>query len=113
EQPDNLQAALLLAESDRERGQLGTARQVVTRAIAAYTGRRSPQIAQAHALLGRLHLEDDELLEAYEALTRAFEMDKTHAETALLLGLLALDLDQLSVANRTLRTVIMMKTSEA
>lgn len=112
EQPGNLQAALLLAESDRARGQRAPAREVLGRAIGASPGRRSPELARAYALLGRLHLEDDELAEAYEALTRAFEMNKTESEIALLLGLLAFDLDQLSVANRTLRTVIMMKTSE-
>jgi tetratricopeptide (TPR) repeat protein len=68
--------------------------------------RRGPGLASVLRLTADLHLQQDELSEALPLLLEAHQLDKTDLETALLLGLLAIDLDRLETANLALRAVI-------
>ena len=41
----------------------------------------------------KMHLADDELTDAFDALSRAHRLDKSDSQVSFLLGLVALDLD--------------------
>jgi tetratricopeptide (TPR) repeat protein len=68
--------------------------------------RRTAELSRGHLALAELHLMQDELHEALDALQTAFRLDLKNREAALLLGLLALDLDDPATANRALRAVV-------
>lgn len=57
-------------------------------------------------ILANMHLEADELVEAYEALGQAYKIDRTHPHVALAFGLVAADLDDAATAAGALRTAI-------
>jgi tetratricopeptide (TPR) repeat protein len=68
--------------------------------VQANRGKRSPSIARLHLEAGRAHLMLDDLVEALEALKVALNMDPRSVEIGLLLGLVALDLDDERTAER-------------
>lgn len=73
--------------------------------------RRDKRHARLFRLLGDLHLADDELAEALAPLSQAYQLDKSDGETALLLGLLAYDLDRIELAAVSLRGFLATKES--
>jgi thioredoxin-like negative regulator of GroEL len=68
--------------------------------------RRGKPLARVLRLAADLRLEDDELAEALPLLLEAHQLDKSDVDTALLLGLLAIDLDRLETAASALRVLI-------
>jgi tetratricopeptide (TPR) repeat protein len=56
--------------------------------------------------LAELHLDEDELVEASEALAQAHRMDRSQQHIALLLGLVAADLDDIATASSALRAAV-------
>jgi golgin subfamily B member 1 len=56
--------------------------------------------------LATLHLEQDELHEAFEALSQAHKLERAHPRIALLLGLVASDLDDVATASNVLRAAV-------
>jgi len=56
--------------------------------------------------LAMLHLEQDELTEALEALTQAHKLDRAQPRVALMLGLVAADLDDIAAASSALRSAV-------
>jgi hypothetical protein len=67
----------------------------------------SLQLEIAHA-----HLAGDELFEAFDALKAGFNLDRKNVELALLLGLVALDLDDDKTAERGLLAVISLPATD-
>jgi Tfp pilus assembly protein PilF len=53
------------------------------------------------------YLASDDLFNAFDALLAALESDKSNVEACTLLGLVALDLDQIQVANRAFLAITM------
>jgi tetratricopeptide (TPR) repeat protein len=74
-------------------------------AVERSKGRRSALIASVNLELGKAHLALDELLEALEALKAGFAMDLRSSETAMLLGLVAVDVGDEKTAERALLAV--------
>jgi hypothetical protein len=68
--------------------------------------RRGKGLARVLRMAADLRLERDELVEALALLAEAHQLDKTDLDTALLLGLLAIDLDRLETAASALRVLI-------
>jgi tetratricopeptide (TPR) repeat protein len=58
----------------------------------------------------RLHLGNDDLVDAFDTLCRAHRIDKGDGRVSFLLGLVALDLDRLDVASDALRGFVAMRT---
>lgn len=56
--------------------------------------------------LATLHLEQDELVEAFDALSQAHKLDRAQPRVALLLGLVAADLDDVATASSALRAAV-------
>jgi tetratricopeptide (TPR) repeat protein len=65
----------------------------------------APVLASLQLEIARAHLAADGLVEAWNALKAAFVADARHAEIALLLGLLSLDLEDEKTAERALTVV--------
>jgi hypothetical protein len=94
-------ARLALADDERER-----ALSLLSEHAGSKERRRGQALARALRLAADLHLERDELAEALAWLQEAHQMDKGDLDTALLLGLLAVDLDRLETAASALRGLI-------
>jgi tetratricopeptide (TPR) repeat protein len=58
----------------------------------------------------KLHLGNDDLVDAFDTLCRAHRADKSDGQVSFLLGLVALDLDRLDVASDALRAFVAMRT---
>lgn len=56
--------------------------------------------------LALIHLEQDELYEAFDALVQAQKLERSQPRIALLLGLVAADLDDVGTASSALRTAV-------
>ncbi len=103
--PDNLEAVLLWALALRHLSRAGEALAGLTTAVERSRGKRSPLLARLLLEAARAHLAVDELVEAYDQLRAAFAMDARNAEVAMLLALVAIDLDDERTAERSLFTV--------
>jgi lipopolysaccharide biosynthesis regulator YciM len=60
-------------------------------------------VSSVHLELARLYLSRDDLVEAFDCLKRAFSANEKNDEASLLLGLVAIDLDDDRTALRALR----------
>jgi tetratricopeptide (TPR) repeat protein len=100
-EPVLLLAKLALASGARE-----LALAMLTAHAESKERRRSKGLARVLRLAADLRLERDELAEALALLAEAHQLDKTDLDTALLLGLLAIDLDRLETAASALRVLI-------
>jgi tetratricopeptide (TPR) repeat protein len=105
QEPAHIEAALLLAQAHESSGERQRALEVLLGAVGRHDKKRSKDVARLHARIGELHLRADDLVEALEALEKAFELDRTDAGAALLLGLLAVDLDRHRTAQQALQAV--------
>jgi lipopolysaccharide biosynthesis regulator YciM len=99
---DSLDAVLLWATAARELGQPRQAIAVLEDATAKARGKRTPLLARAHLEAAKAHLALDEIAEAFDSLKAGFGMDWRNAEIAMLLGLVAIDLDDDKLAERAL-----------
>jgi tetratricopeptide (TPR) repeat protein len=105
--PDSAEVALVWARFSLALGRTREALEVL--ADAAERGRPSrPVLAAIHLQMAKAHLAEDELLEALEALKSGFATDWRTGEIAMLLGLVAIDLDDDKTAERALIAVTTM-----
>ena len=103
--PDNLEALLLWARALRGLGRAPDALGVLTHALERNRGKRSPLVAGLQLEAARSHLAIDEIVEAFDLLKVAYSIDAKNAEGAMLLALVAIDLDDDRTAERALFTV--------
>jgi thioredoxin-like negative regulator of GroEL len=99
-------AVWLLAKLALAAGQRTEALALLTAHAEAKERRRGKPLARVLRLAADLRLEDDDLGEALPLLLEAHQLDKSDVDTALLLGLLAIDLDRLETAASALRVLI-------
>jgi thioredoxin-like negative regulator of GroEL len=100
------EAVLLLARIAILHGQRADALGLLTSHAEAKERRRGKPLARVLRLAADLRLESDELGEALPLLVEAHQLDKSDVDTALLLGLVAIDLDRLETAAAALRVLI-------
>jgi golgin subfamily B member 1 len=99
---DSLDAVLLWASAQRRLGRPGEALGAIHAATTRTKGKRTPVLARLHLEAARAHLAIDEIVEAFDSLKAGFSMDWRNAEIAMLLGLVAIDLDDERLAERAL-----------
>lgn len=99
---ESLEVTLLWAAAQRRLGRFGEALSVVQEAAARAKGRRTPLLARLHLEAAKLHLALDEIVEAFDSLKAGFSLDWRNPEIAMLLGLVAIDLDDEKLAERAL-----------
>jgi thioredoxin-like negative regulator of GroEL len=104
--PSLAEAVLLLAKLELAAGRKDSALELLTSHAESKERRRGKPLSRVLRLAADLHLERDELGEALPLLLEAHQLDKTDLDTALLLGLLAIDLDRLETAASALRVLI-------
>jgi lipopolysaccharide biosynthesis regulator YciM len=66
-------------------------------------GQDAELVSSVHLELARIYLSRDDLVEAFDCLKRAFTVNSKNDEASLLLGLVAIDLDDAVTALRALR----------
>jgi tetratricopeptide (TPR) repeat protein len=111
QEPAHIEAAALLAKAYRKVGRREDGLAALHATVARHSKTRSKDVARLHRLIADLYLEGDDLAEALEALRLAFDLDKSNADAALLLGLVALDLDDYRVAQQALQAVAMARAA--
>jgi tetratricopeptide (TPR) repeat protein len=73
--------------------------------VARTRGKRAPEIGAVYLEIGKAYFAKDELVEAFNALKAGYAIDPRCAELALMLGLMAIDLDDDKTAERALLSV--------
>ena len=99
---ESLDAVLLWASAQRRLGRPGEALAAIHEATTRARGKRTPVLARLHLEAARAHLAIDEIVEAFDSLKAGFSLDWRNAEIAMLLGLVAIDLDDEKLAERAL-----------
>ena len=99
---ESLEPVILWAKAHAALGLGREAIAVLEETVARSRGKRSAAIARVYLEIGRTHLGSDEIVEAFEALKAGFNMDWRNAEIAMLVGLVAVDLDEEKLAERAL-----------
>ena len=99
---DSLDAVLLWAGAQRRLGHPAEALAAIHEATGRARGKRTPLLARLHLEAARAHLAIDEIVEAFDSLKAGFSLDWRNAEIAMLLGLVAIDLDDERLAERAL-----------
>jgi tetratricopeptide (TPR) repeat protein len=99
---ESLDAVLLWASAQRRLGRPGEALAAIHQATTRAKGKRTPVLARLHLEAARAHLAIDEIVEAFDSLKAGFSLDWRNAEIAMLLGLVAIDLDDEKLAERAL-----------
>jgi tetratricopeptide (TPR) repeat protein len=110
--PHDPEANLLWAKAERTLGRTDRALEVLRETLHANRGKRSPLVASLQLEIAHAHLAGDELFEAFDALKAGFNLDRKNVELALLLGLVALDLDDDKTAERALLAVISLPAAD-
>ncbi len=104
--PASPEATLLLAQLELAAGEREAAALLLSSYAESKERRRGKGLSRILRLAADLHLQRDELAEALPLLVEAHQLDKTDLDTALLLGLLAIDLDRLETAASALRVLV-------
>lgn len=104
--PTSADAVWTLAQLGLAAGRSDEALALLGQHLESKERRRGKPLARLLRLAADLHLERDQLSEALPLLAEAHQLDKTDLDTALLLGLLAIDLDRLETAASALRVLI-------
>jgi tetratricopeptide (TPR) repeat protein len=111
--PDSIEAGLAWVRAHSDLGQPSEALPVLLEIVARNRGKRLPAIAGIYLEIGKAHLAADDLVEAFDALKAGFAIDPRSSELAVLLGLLAIDLDDDRTAERALVSVATARTRHA
>ncbi|RYZ10175.1 MAG: tetratricopeptide repeat protein [Myxococcales bacterium] len=111
--PASAEATLVLARLRLGAGDRTAARALLDDYLGSKERRRGKGLSRCLRLAADLWLEQDELAEALPLLTEAHQLDKTDLDTALLLGLLAIDMDRLETAAGALRVLIAQREQGA
>jgi tetratricopeptide (TPR) repeat protein len=104
---DPVELAALRARANVALGRGAEALALLADAAERTRGNR-PQFAAVQLEIARAHLSTDDLVEAFEALKAGFAADWRTGEIAMLLGLVAVDLDDDKTAERALIAVTTM-----
>jgi tetratricopeptide (TPR) repeat protein len=106
--PEGIEAALLWARAKMALGRPHEALAVLHEAAGRTRGKRSALLAFVNLEIGKAHLSQDELLEAFDALKAGFSLNGRVCAMAMTLGLVAIDLGEMQVAERALSAVTTM-----
>ena len=98
--PNSDEALVLWARAQVAVGQVQPALAVLYDAAQRSGGTRSPLLAEIYLEIGRAHLARDEIVEAFGALELGFGVDPGARDLAMLLGQVALDIDETETAQR-------------
>jgi tetratricopeptide (TPR) repeat protein len=101
----SVEASLAWARLLAKAGRAGDALPVLLEVVARNRGKRLLALGAVYLEIGKAHFGKDELVEAFQALKAGFAVDPRHSELALMLGLLAIDLDDDKTAERALLAV--------
>jgi tetratricopeptide (TPR) repeat protein len=112
EAADNLDVVVLLARAYTRSGRLEEALASLNAVLDANKGKRVRTLGAVYEEKANVHLEEGFLTDALGALTKAFEMDPKNARIGMRLGRLALEAEEDDLAQKALRAVAIMKTSE-
>ncbi len=107
--PDRIEALVLYARILVADGRAVEALAELRRFLDVHAPRPSKAVSKLYRQIADIHLAADELVEAFDALGQAHRMNKGEPEVAFTLGLLAVDLDELDIANSALRTFVAIK----
>jgi tetratricopeptide (TPR) repeat protein len=105
-EPDRLPLILTKIRALRTSGDVEAAFVLAQDQIGNSKHSRNKERYRLYEALAHLHLENDELIEAFEALVQAHKLDRTHPRIAWLLGLVAADLDDIATASSALRSAV-------
>jgi tetratricopeptide (TPR) repeat protein len=103
--PQSIEASLLWSKAQVTLGRAEHALPVLYDTAERSRGMHSPLVADVYLEIGRAHLALDELVEAFDALEFGFGVDWRTGDIAMLLGLVALDLDEEKTAERAFSAV--------
>jgi tetratricopeptide (TPR) repeat protein len=103
--PQNIEAIVLWARAQLALGQTKQALDALYDAAQRSDGTSSPRLATIYLEIGRAHLAVDEIVEAFGALELGFGADPRAGDIAMLFGLVALDVDEESAAERAFTAV--------
>ncbi len=104
--PERLSIALSKVKALRLLDARGRALDVLNDHTAPNRHQRDKDRYRLFEELATLHLEQDELMEAFDALAQAHKLDRAQPRIALLLGLVAADLDDVATASTALRAAV-------
>jgi tetratricopeptide (TPR) repeat protein len=110
--PESIQGAVLLARSRAAVGRSHEAMAALNRVVLAHRGRRTKELSPVHREISHIHLESGDLRAALDALAKAFELDMRNGELAMMLGHLALDVEDVETASKAFRSVTMMRLKQ-
>jgi len=110
--PENIDAVVLLSRAYVAAGRNDDALALLTAVTDANKGRRVKALGQVYQEIAALHLLDGFLSDALTALTRAFELDPKNGKLAMQLGIQALEIDEDETAQRAFRGIAIMKAPE-
>jgi tetratricopeptide (TPR) repeat protein len=102
---NNIETLLVHARAQAKLGRLSHALATLREVIKSAKGRGPALVSSAYFDMANVHLARDEIFEAFDALNQSFNANPKHDEAGLLLGLVAIDLDDERTALRALRTV--------
>jgi tetratricopeptide (TPR) repeat protein len=109
--PNDPECIALLGDAYTLAGRTVEAADILGAAISAHKGRRSRELASLYHRMARVALADGETTQQVAWLTQALDMDSQNGLVASELAQLAMDLNQLDLANRALRVVTMLKNA--
>ncbi|HVJ15439.1 MAG TPA: tetratricopeptide repeat protein, partial [Polyangiaceae bacterium] len=112
ESPESVEAVVLLARAYSSGSRNDEALTMLQGVAEGHRGRRSKALSAVYEQIASIHLEEGFLTDALQALSKAFEMDSKNARLAMLLGRLAVDIEENDVAQRAFRSVTIMRTAE-
>lgn len=104
--PERLATALSKVKALRLLNSRSRALEVLNDHVSANRHARDKERYRLYEELASLHLEQDELNEALDALTQAHKLERTQPRIALTLGLVAADLDDVATASSALRAAV-------
>jgi tetratricopeptide (TPR) repeat protein len=104
--PAHVGALELMAQALTARGDGAQALALLEAFTEAPEHPRGKALAPIYRQIAEIYLGIDELVEARDALAHAHQLDKAEPELALLLGLVATDLDDLELAGNALRIAV-------
>ncbi|MGA2448080.1 MAG: tetratricopeptide repeat protein [Polyangiaceae bacterium] len=110
-QPESMDGAVLFARANVALGRIDDAIAALRGAVLRARGHRGA-IAALHLEIAKAYLAVDDLLEASESLKEAFAADWRTGDTALLLGLLSVDIGDDKTAERALTAVTTLPVRE-
>ncbi len=112
ESPESIEAVVLLARAYAGAGRNDEGLKMLQSVTESHRGRRSKALSAVYEQIASIHLEEGFLTDALQALSKAFEMDSKNARLAMLLGRLAVDIEEDEVAQRAFRSVTIMRTAD-